>query len=109
MKSYPSKLNQVNEKNAIGKIESMHERHANQRCGVNFAIKGPVLSLLLFSSIQEKNLNSNHTHSTKEKTRLQSSDSKRPSKSDLTKKRDKRKICYQKDIFCSCPSPSPLH
>ncbi len=53
---------------------SMHERQANQRCGVNLAIKRPVLSLLLFSSIQEKNLNSNHSPITKEKTRLQSSD-----------------------------------
>ncbi len=33
-----------------------------------------VLSLLFFSSIQEKNLNSNHSPITKEKTRLQSSD-----------------------------------
>ncbi len=90
MKSYPSKLKQVNEKIGIGKILSMHERHANQRCGVNLAIKGPVLSLLLFSSIQEKKLNSNHSPITKEKTCLQSSVKKRPSKADLTKKKERQ-------------------
>ncbi len=74
VKSYPSKLKQVNEKIGIGKILSMHERHANQCCGVNLAIKEPVLSLLLFSSIQENNLNTNHSPITKEKIRLQSSD-----------------------------------
>ncbi len=48
VKSYPSKLKQVNEKIGIGKILSMQERHANQRCGENLAVKGPALSLLLF-------------------------------------------------------------
>ncbi len=47
MKSYPSKLKQVNEKIGIGKILSTHERHANQHCGVNLAINGPVLVIVI--------------------------------------------------------------
>ncbi len=95
MKSYPSKLKQVNEKRGIGNILSMHERHANQRCGVNFAIKGPVLSLLLFSCIQEKNLNSNSNPLTRSVLLNQT----------LKKKSNKRKICFAERDFFLVPLP----
>ncbi len=74
VKYYPVKLKQVNKKIGVGKILSMHKRHSNQCCGANFAIKGPVLSLLLFSTTQEKIWIAITVLLQKEKTWLQSSD-----------------------------------